>query len=120
MNVSGARESDQMIEGFDRGMHALMPSGLFELFVNAYRLYHEKGRESATKLFFDMLPIIVWTRQEMPLNIYFHKHYLQKIGVFDSAAMRLTANIDVYRKRYAEEMIDYAVCLRDRLPEYWK
>ena len=120
MNVSGARESDQMIEGFDRGMHALMPSGLFELFVNAYRLYHEKDRESAMKLFFDMLPVIVWTRQEMPLNLYFHKHYLQRIGVFDSAVMRLPANIDMYRIRYAEEMIDYALALKERLPEYWK
>lgn len=120
MNVSGARESDQMIEGYDRGIHALMPSGLYELFVSAYRLYHEKSRESAMRLLFDMLPIIVWTRQEMPLNLYFHKHYLQRIGVFESAAMRQNVNIDEYRRRYAEEMIDYAIALKEKLPEYWK
>ncbi len=120
MNVSGARESDQMIEGFDRGIHALMPSGLYELFVNAYKLYHEKDRESAMQLLFDMLPVIVWTRQEMPLNLYFHKHYLQRIGVFQSAAMRQPVNIDEYRRRYAEEMIAYAIKLRDELPKYWR
>lgn len=120
MNVSGARESDQMVEGYDRGMHALMPSGLYELFVNAYKLYHEKDRESAMRLLFDMLPIIVWTRQEMPLNLYFHKHYLKKIGVFESAAMRQPVNIDEYRRRYADEMIDYAIKLRDELPKYWE
>ena len=120
LNVSGARESDQMIEGYDRGIHALMPSGLYELFVSAYRLYHEKSRESAMRLLFDMLPIIVWTRQEMPLNLYFHKHYLQRIGVFESAAMRQNVNIDEYRRRYAEEMIDYAIALKEKLPEYWK
>ena len=51
LNVSGSWGSDQMIEAFDRGIHALMPSGLFELFVNVYRLYHEKSREAAMKLF---------------------------------------------------------------------
>lgn len=120
MNVSGARESDQMIEGYDRGMHTLMPSGLYELFVNVYRLYHEKDRDHAMKLFFDILPVLVWTRQEMPLNLYFHKHYLKRIGIFDSAVMRTEVTIDKYRKRYAEEMIDYALDIKNRIADYWK
>lgn len=120
MNVSGARESDQMIEGYDRGIHALMPTGLYELFVNVYRLYHEKDRDHAIRLFYDMLPIIVWTRQEMPLNIYFHKNYMKKLGIFSSASMRLPSSIDPYRAKYAEEMIDYALELKARMPLYWE
>ena len=120
MNVSGARESDQMIEGYDRGIHALMPTGLYELFVNTYKLYHEGLRDNAIRLFFDMLPIVVWTRQEMPLNLYFHKNYMKRLGIFKSDAMRIPASIDKYRAQYAEEMIDYALALRDRIPNYWK
>ena len=120
LNISGARESDQMIEGYDRGMHALMPTGLFEIFSNIYKLYHEKSRESAMKLFFAALPIIVWTRQEGNLNRYFHKLYMQRIGAFESTAMRMPAACDKHHVAYANELIDYALDLRDRIPEFWK
>lgn len=120
LNVSGAWGSSQSIEAYDRGIHAMMPSGLYELFVNVYRLYHEKSREAAKKLFFDMLPIISFTRQNMTLNLRFHKLYLNRIGVFDSPVMRQEFLFDEYHQRCGEYLIDYAIKLRDRIPEYWK
>ena len=120
MNISGAWGSSNSIEAYDRGIHAMMPSGLFELFVNVYRLYHEKSREAAKKLFFDMLPIIAFTRQNTTLNRHFHKLYLQHAGVFDNIASREDYLFDEYHQKYAEELIRYAMELRDRIPEYWK
>ena len=119
MNISGAWGSTQSIEAYDRGIHALMPSGLFELFVNVYKLYHEKSREAARRLFYDMLPIIAFTRQDQALNRYFHKLYLKEIGVFAEAVSREEVLFDAYHQRYAHELIQYAVQLRDRIPEYW-
>ena len=120
MNVSGAWGSSQSIEAYDRGIHAMMPSGLYELFVNVYRLYHEKDREHAKKLFFAMLPIISFTRQNTSLNLFFHKLYLTRIGVFESTAMRQEYLFDEYHSRYAENLIDYALKLRDEIPAYWE
>ena len=120
MNVSGAWGSAQSIEAYDRGIHAMMPSGLYELFVNVYRLYHEKDREAAKKLFYAMLPIISFTRQNPSLNLYFHKLYLNRIGVFASTTMRQEYLFDEYHMCYADTLINYAINLRDNIPEYWK
>lgn len=120
MNISGAWGSTQSIEAYDRGIHAMMPSGLFELFVNVYDLYHQESREKARKLFYDMLPIIAFTRQDPALNRYFHKLYFKHIGVFDEAVSREPVLFDEYHQKYACDLIDYAVRLRDRIPEYWK
>ncbi len=120
MNVSGAWGSSQSIEAYDRGIHAMMPSGLYELFVNVYKLYHEKDRANARKLFFAMLPIISFTRQNQSLNLYFHKLYLNRIGVFASTTMRQDYLFDEYHRAYAEKLIDYALKLRDDIPSYWE
>lgn len=119
LNVSGAWGSDQMIEAFDRGIHALMPSGLYELFVNIYDLYHKKSREAAIKLFFDMLPIILFTRQSNSVNRTFHKMYLQRLGIFKTTISREPTYFDEYHERCANELIDRAIELKKRLPEYW-
>ncbi len=120
LTICGAWGSSQSIEAYDRGIHALMPSGLFELFVNVYKLYHAGKRDKATELFFGMLPIISFTRQSQPLNRYFHKLYLKKVGVFTDAVSREKVYFDKYHQRYADDLINYAIQLRDRIPEYWK
>lgn len=120
LNVSGSWGSDQMIEAFDRGIHALMPSGLFELFVNTYRLYHEKSREAAMKLFFDILPIIVFTRQSDDVNLSLHKMYFKRLGLYSTTKFRSAYAIDDVQERYANEMIDRALYIRDHMDEYWQ
>lgn len=119
LNVSGSWGSDQMIEAYDRGIHALMPSGLFELFVHAYRLYHEKSREAAMRLFFDMLPIIVFTRQSDSVNLSFHKMYFQRLGLYTTTKFRGPYAIDEVQERYTNEMIDRALRIWDHLSDYW-
>ena len=120
LNVSGSWGSDQMIEAFDRGIHALMPSGMPELFVNVYELYHHGKRDKAMELFFAMLPVISFTRQSQPLNRYFHKLYFKRIGVFTEAVSREEVFFDEYHQRYAQDLIEYAIKLRDSIPSYWE
>ena len=120
LNVSGSWGSDQMIEAFDRGIHALMPSGLFELFVNVYRLYHEKSREAAMKLFFDILPIIVFTRQSDSANLSLHKRYFQRLGLYTTTKFRAPFAVDAVQAHYIEEMIDRALYIRDHMDQYWQ
>lgn len=119
MNISGAWGSSQSIEAYDRGIHALMPSGMPELFVNVYNLYHAGKRDKAMELFFDMLPIISFTRQAQPLNRYFHKLYFKRIGAFTDAVSREEVLFDEYHQRYAADLIEYAIQLRDNIPSYW-
>ena len=109
-----------MIEAFDRGIHALMPSGLFELFVNVYRLYHEKSREAAMKLFFDILPIIVFTRQSDSANLSLHKRYFQRLGLYTTTKFRAPFAVDAVQAHYIEEMIDRALYIRDHMDQYWQ
>lgn len=120
LNVSGAWGSSQSIEAYDRGIHALMPSGMFELFVNVYRLYNENKRDAAMELFFAMLPVISFTRQSQPLNRYFHKLYFKRAGIFTDAVSREEVFFDEYHQRYASDLVEYAIKLRDSIPEYWK
>ena len=120
LNISGAWGSSQSIEAYDRGIHALMPSGMPELFVNVYKLYHEGKRDKAMELFFAMLPVISFTRQSPELNRFFHKLYFKRIGVFSEAVSREPVFFDEYHMRYATDLIEYAIRLRDSIPEYWK
>lgn len=120
LNISGAWGSAQSIEAYDRGIHALMPSGMPELFVNVYELYHQGKRDRAMQLFFDMLPVISFTRQSQPLNRYFHKLYFKRIGVFSEAVSREEVFFDEYHARYANDLIEYAISLLDRIPTYWE
>lgn len=120
MCVTGAWGSSQSIEAYDRGIHALMPSGMFELFVNVYNLYHAGKRDKAMELFFDMLPVISFTRQNQPLNRYFHKLYFKEVGIFDEAVSREEVFFDEYHQRYSKDLIKLAVRLRDNVVSYWK
>lgn len=120
LSVCGSWGSDQMIEAFDRGIHALMPTGLFELFVNVDRLYHEKSREAAIRLFFDILPIIVFTRQSDSVNLSLHKMYFRRLGLYTTAKFRAPLAIDSIAASYANEMIDRALYIRDHMDAYWQ
>ena len=115
----GADESHHSLEGYDRGLDGLMPSGMFEIFNNIYKLYHEKNREAAAKLFFDSLPCVVFTRQS-GLNRGYHKSYMKRTGIFNTTYSRDPVdNYDEYTVHYREEMISRALEIVARIEQYW-
>ena len=116
----GADESHHSLEGYDRGMDGLMPTGMFEIFSNIYKLYHEKSREAGAKLFFDSLPCVCFTRQT-GLNRSYHKFYMKRIGVFQTTISRDPEDCyDEYSARYREDMITRALDIVAHMDEYWK
>ena len=116
----GADESHHSLEGYDRGMDGLMPTGMFEIFSNIYKLYHEKSREAGAQLFFDSLPCVCFTRQP-GLNRIYHKFYMKRTGVFNTTISRDPEDCyDEYTTRYREEMITKALDIVAHMDEYWK
>lgn len=120
MNISCARGRDQLLEAYDRGIHCFMPSGLFKLYVNSFKLYHEKGREAGKKLFYDMGPIMLFTCQGGWINSCFHKEYFKRLGVFKNTYARYDTKLDAYQTRICQEMIDLALKLESRIDSYWE
>lgn len=120
MIISSGWGNDQMLELLDRGIHAVMPSGLFELFVNIFKLHQMGNREGAKKLFFDSLPIIEFTRQSQELNRWFHKRYLRTVGAFKTEVSREEVYLDKYHLRYADELIERALSIRDNMAAYYE
>lgn len=119
MTVFGGAGTPNTIEGYDRGVCGYMPSGLYELFANINKLYFEKDRESAVRLFRDVLPILQFNRTGT--NHLFHKVYLKKIGIFRDAVMRQDRfKFDEYHRKYIDWFVDYAIALTARIPEYWQ
>lgn len=108
MLVASGWGNDQLLELLDRGVHTVMPSGMFELWVRVYRLHVSGDREGAKELFYDMLPIITFTRQSQELNRWFHKRYLHKLGAFAEEVSREEVFLDEYHRKYADELIERA------------
>lgn len=118
MIVASGWGNDQLLELLDRGVHTVMPSGLFELWVKVYNLHTSGNRPAAQKLFYDMLPIVTFTRQSQELNRWFHKHYLKKLGAFQEDISREEVFLDEYHYRYADELIERAFSLIRNLDHY--
>lgn len=118
LNISSGWGNDQMIEALDRGIHSIMPSGMFELYSKTYQLYAQGNREAAKRLFYDILPIIAFTRQGQSTNRKFHKRYLKQMGIFATDCSREEVVFDRYHERYADELIDRARAIIARLDEY--
>ena len=118
MIVASGWGNDQLLELLDRGVHTVMPSGMFEIRTRIYALHAAGNREAAKNLFYDMLPIVTFTRQSQELNRWFHKRYLKSFGAFSSELSREEVVLDEYHYRYADELIARAKGIIDRLDSY--
>ncbi|MHB1315962.1 MAG: dihydrodipicolinate synthase family protein [Christensenellales bacterium] len=118
MHISSGWGNDQMIEVLDRGVHVVMPSGLFEIFTKIYSLHTGGRREAAKDLFYDILPVIAFTRQDGTINRAFHKRYFKEIGLFDTCLSREEVVFDEIHESYAKELIQRAIKIRSTLGKY--
>lgn len=118
MLVASGWGNDQLLELLDRGVHTVMPSGLFPLWTKMYELHTTGNRAAAQRLFYDMLPIITFTRQSQELNRWFHKRYLKSFGAFKTELSREEVFLDEHHLRYADELIQRAKDIIVRLDTY--
>jgi len=88
IHISGGWAVTQMIEALDRGVHALMPTGMHEIYVRIYELYQSNRRESAEQLFRRILPILAFSNQHLDISIHFFKHLLHEQGIYKTPNVR--------------------------------
>ncbi|MBI2000979.1 MAG: dihydrodipicolinate synthase family protein [candidate division NC10 bacterium] len=89
LHVSGGWAVTQMLDGLERGVHALMPEGSMVAIYRAIMARHRAGdREGARHLFERLLPILAFANQHIDISIQFFKRVLVAKGVFRTHAVR--------------------------------
>jgi 4-hydroxy-tetrahydrodipicolinate synthase len=110
LHVSGGWAVTQMIEALDRGVHALMPTGLHEIYVRIDRLYRAGRRDEARRLFDLLLPVLAFSNQHLDLSIRFFKRLLWRQGLYATPRVREPRlAFDAVHERIADELIDRAL-----------
>lgn len=118
LNIIAETATDQMLEQLDRGAEGFV-TGVFVKFFNTIcRLYAEGGADRARPLFFDLLRVIVWTKQYVDREPYLYQKYLQNKGIVQTVKFRTERYIDAYISRYGEDMLELVKKLEADLPKY--
>lgn len=112
LHVAGGWAVSQMIEAFDRGVHAIMPTGMHEIYVSIYRKYQNGEREAAKALFNRLLPVLAFCTQHLDISIHFLKRLLHRQGIYDTALVRQPIlPFDRYHERIADELTELVLDL---------
>ena len=102
----------QMIEAFDRGVHALMPTGMHAIYTRIHALYAAGDRAGARDLFEHLLPVLAFSNQHLDISIHFYKRLLHRQGVYASPRVREPIlPFDAYHATIADELIDRVMAL---------
>jgi 4-hydroxy-tetrahydrodipicolinate synthase len=115
LHVSGGWAVAQMLDALDRGVHAMMPTGMYEIYDRIYKLYQHSERTLAKQLFFEFTPILAFCNQSLEISIWFLKRMLFRQGIYATADTRGGFKPDEAMIRMADEMIDYAFALIERI-----
>jgi 4-hydroxy-tetrahydrodipicolinate synthase len=112
LHVSGGWAVMQMIEALERGVHALMPTGLHELYVRIDLLHRGGRREEARALFERLLPVLAFSNQHLDLSIRFFKRLAWRQGLYATPRVREPLlSFDAVHERLADELIGRALAL---------
>lgn len=107
LHISGGWSITQYIEGLDRGVHAMVPTCMHEIYCKLDRLYREGHRAQACKLYQRIQPIIAYSNQSTEISRRFYKRMLWRMGIFATPNVRISAmDFDAYYQRIADDMID--------------
>jgi 4-hydroxy-tetrahydrodipicolinate synthase len=111
--IAGGWALPQMIEALDRGVDAMIPeSSMVRVYRTIDQLYRSGQRDEAVQRFRLLLPVLVFTNQELAVSIAFFKRLLVRKGIFTSEALRIPGfTWDCYNVRIADELIKYYLTL---------
>lgn len=118
LNVIAETATDQLLEQLDRGVEGFVTGTFVKLFNALCSLYAEGGADRARPLFFDMLRVIVWTKQYVDREPYLYQKYLQDKGILQNVKFRTERYIDEYMVRYGEDMLELVNKLEANLNQY--
>ncbi len=115
--IAGGWAVPQMIEAMDRGVDALMPeSSMIAVYSAIWRTHAGGDRQTAVRLFRQLLPVLGFTNQELGLSIAFFKRLLVRKAIFSSATMRQSwAGWDEFNLRIADELIEHYLGLESEI-----
>ena len=107
LHVSGGWAVMQMIEAFDRGVHAIMPTAMHAIYTRIYRLYTSGDRAGAQTLFERLLPVLAFSNQHLDISIHFFKRLLWRQGIYPTDYVRPPAlPFDSVHQHIADDLID--------------
>ena len=115
--IAGGWAIPQMIEALDRGVDAMIPeSSMVRVYCTIDELYRSGRRDEAMKLFQSLLPVLVFTNQELALSIAFFKRLLVRKNIFECDALRIPGfSWDNFNRRIADDLIDYYLTLEAKV-----
>lgn len=107
--ISGGWAVPQMIEALDRGVDAMIPeSSMVRVYCRIQQLFAQGSRLQAVHLFRSLLPVLVFSNQDLATSIAFFKRLLVRKGIFETDNMRIPGfEWDRFNLRIADELIDY-------------
>ena len=115
--ISGGWAVPQLIEALDRGVDAMIPEcALAPAYAAIYKAYSSGNRDEAIRIFRELVPVLVFSNQELYHSVAFFKRMLKRKGLLRTAALRSPGYTwDRYSSRIADEIIDYYLALESRL-----
>jgi dihydrodipicolinate synthase/N-acetylneuraminate lyase len=113
LHVSGGWAITQMMDGLERGVHALMPEGSMVAIYRAIMTRFASGeQEGARQLFESLLPILAFSNQHIDISVQFFKRVLVAKGVFGTARVRQPIlELDAVQERAAAALVERVVSL---------
>ena len=89
LHVSGGWAITEMIDALERGVHALMPSTLEEIFLLIIEYFNSDKKIEAEILFNKIRPILIFTHQDINVSIRFSKMLRVRENIFDTSLCRI-------------------------------
>lgn len=111
--ISGGWAVPQLIEALDRSVDAMIPEcALTRVYAAIYRAYSSGDRAAAVSLFRELVPVLVFSNQDLYHSIAFFKRMLAYRKLIKSATLRAPGySWDRYNLRIADELIDHYLAL---------
>ena len=106
--IQGGWAIPRLIEALDRGVDAMIPeSSMVKVYHAILQMYEPGNRVIALKWLRLLLPVLVFTNQELAILIAFFKRLLVRKGLFTRDKLRISGfTWDTYNQQIADELID--------------
>ena len=112
LHISGGWSITQYIEGLDRGVHGMVPTGMHEIFCKLDSLYRQGHRDKSRTLYEKIQPVIAFSNQHPDISKNFYKRLLWKQGYYKTPKLRVkTIEFDQYFNRISDEMIELVLAV---------
>ena len=114
--VGGGWAVSQMYDALERGVHMMMPTGMYEIYVKIYDLHNAGKKEMAKKLFNELLPILAFSNQCLEVSILYFKMLMKHQGIYTNDTYRQKElGIDEKMIQTANEFLIYTIDLIERV-----